>query len=45
MLEIAQRFILIYFFENNVEEMSLKIRDNRKIIAISEDNQWLPKYQ
>jgi hypothetical protein len=28
-----------------VKGISLNIKDNRKIIAVSEDNRWIPKYR
>jgi hypothetical protein len=43
MLEIAQRFNVTVAI--NVKGMSFKIKYFLKIIAISEDIRWLPKYR
>jgi hypothetical protein len=43
-LEIAPSIVGMYHVAIYVNKMSLNIKDYQKIIAISEDNRWLPKY-
>jgi hypothetical protein len=45
LLDIALSLVLMDMLQIMFKGMSLNIKDYQKIIAISEDNRWQPKYR